>query len=207
MSKILVIKSSVSGSGSVSNRLVDGLVRRIAAEHSGSTIVERDLDREAVPHLGSVTLAGIGRGGSEGAASQQARILSDALIAELRDADIVVIGAPMYNFGIASTLKSWFDHVLRAGVTFEYGAGGPRGLIPSKPVIVVETRGGVYSEGPAAALDAQEPHLRTMLGFMGLDDVRFVRAEGLAMGEAERSIAQASLELDRVATPGFSLAA
>ena len=93
--------------------------------------------------------------------------MSDALIAELKAADLVVIGAPMYNFGMSSTLKAWFDHVLRAGVTFRYSDDGPEGLLKGKKAIVIESRAGLYSEGPAAAMDGQEPHLRTLLGFIG----------------------------------------
>ncbi len=104
---------------------------------------------------------------------RQPTALSDTLIAELQSADILVIGAPMYNFGIASTLKAWFDHVLRAGITFRYGESGPEGLLKGKRAIVIESRGGLYSEGPAQVMDAQEPHLRGMLRFMGITaDVR-----------------------------------
>ena len=88
----------------------------------------------------------------------------------------------MYNFGMSSTLKAWFDHVLRAGVTFRYTANGPEGLMTGKKAVVIESRGGFYSEGPGAAMDGQEPHIRTLLGFMGITDVTFVRAEKLAFG-------------------------
>src|SRR5262249_22918702 len=101
-------------------------------------------------------------------------------------ADVVIIGAPMYNFGIPSTLKAWFDHVLRAGVTFRYTEKGPEGLLPGKRAIVLESRGGLYSEGPAQLMDSQEPHLKTLLGFMGINDVTFIRAEKLAFGPDAR---------------------
>ena len=109
----------------------------------------------------------------------------------------------MYNFGIPSTLKAWFDHVLRAGVTFRYTEAGPEGLLKGKRAIVIESRGGFYSEGPAQAMDSQEPHLRTLLGFIGITDVTFVRAEKLAFGpEArEQAIAAARAELERLADP------
>lgn len=207
MGNILVIKSSVNGDASVSNKLIDNLVARLTAERPEFAVVEHDLDRNPIAHLRSDTLAGIGRGGPETEAAAQAREISDRLIAELHAADIVVIGAPMYNFAIPSTLKSWFDHVLRAGATFEYGAEGPKGLVGPKQVVVIETRGGVYSEGPFAAFDAQEPHLRAMLGFMGLTDVQFVHAEGLAMGEAERVIAGASERLAAIPAPEVRKAA
>src|SRR3546814_5933255 len=91
--------------------------------------------------------------------------------------------APMYNFGIASALKTWFDYILRAGVTFRYTENGPEGLLPVRKAVVIETRGGLYSEGPGVASDSQEPHLRTLLGFMGITDVTFVRAEKLGFGD------------------------
>lgn len=113
----------------------------------------------------------------------------------------VMIGAPMYNFGIPSALKSWFDHVLRAGVTFHYTAEGPVGLVTGKRAIVVETRGGLYSEGPANALDAQEPHLKALLGFIGITDVEFIRAERLAFGPEVRDGAIADAQSELAATP------
>src|SRR3712207_5341451 len=115
----------------------------------------------------------------------------------------------MYNFGIASTLKAWFDHVLRAGITFRYSEAGPEGLVRGKKAIGVERRAGFYSEGPAAAIDSQEPHLRTLLGFMGVTDVTFVRAEKLAFGPeaADAAIADAIAELESLAAEEFKLAA
>ncbi|WP_394885695.1 FMN-dependent NADH-azoreductase (plasmid) [Mesorhizobium sp. AaZ16] len=112
--------------------------------------------------------------------------LAADLIDELRAADTIVIGAPMYNFGMASTLKAWFDHVLRAGVTFRYSEAGPEGLLTGKLAIVVVTRGGLYSEGPAQVMNSQEPHLRSLLGVIGITDVTFVRAEKLAFGPKAR---------------------
>ncbi|WP_263641762.1 FMN-dependent NADH-azoreductase [Hypericibacter adhaerens] len=140
------------------------------------------------------------RGGEPANAAQKAtQALSDELIAELKAADTIIIGAPMYNFGIASTLKAWFDHVLRAGVTFRYTETGPVGLVTGKRAIVIETRGGLYSEGPAQPFDSQEPHLRTLLGFIGITDVTFVRAEKLAFGPElrEQAIGNAQAVLER----------
>jgi FMN-dependent NADH-azoreductase len=127
----------------------------------------------------------------------------------LREADLIVIGAPMYNFGMPSTLKAWFDHVLRARVTFRYTDNGPEGLLTGKRAVVIETRAGIYSEGPASGLDSQEPHIRTLLGFMGITDVRFVRVEGLAYGEeaATKALDAAVAELDEVARQPLLLAA
>jgi FMN-dependent NADH-azoreductase len=138
-----------------------------------------------------------------------ARALSDALVAELAAADILVIASPMYNFGMSSTLKAWFDHVLRAGLTFRYTPDGPEGLMKGKKAVVIESRGGFYSEGPAAAMDAQEAHIRIMLGFMGIDEVTFVRAEKLAFGPeaAEAAIAEAGEALGLFAGETLKLAA
>ena len=149
------------------------------------------------------------RGEPSTADEQKARKLSDTLIEEIREADVLVIGAPMYNFGIPSTLKAWFDHVLRAGVTFRYTSEGPEGLMKGKRAIVVEARGGLYSNGPAAGMDSQEPHLRTMLGFMGISDVRFVRAELLSRGgdSAAAAIASAEAELRNIVSEQTLLAA
>jgi FMN-dependent NADH-azoreductase len=150
--------------------------------------VTRDLGANPIPHLSFDSAAAL-RTEPASDAQTAARALSDQLVAELKAADVVVIGAPMYNFGIASTLKAWFDHVLRAGVTFRYTQAGPEGLLAGKRAIVVVTRGGLYSEGPAQAMDAQEPHLRTLLGFMGITDVAIVRAERLAFGDEARDLA------------------
>ena len=119
-------------------------------------------------------------------AQAAALALSDTLIAELKTADTIVIGAPMYNFGIPSTLKAWFDYVLRTGVTFRYTEAGPVGLLEGKRAIVIESRGGYYSEGATSALDSQEPHLKTLLSFMGIRDVTFIRAEKLGFGSEAR---------------------
>jgi len=178
---ILVVNSSATGSASVSNRLTRDFADRLQGLHPDAHITVRDIGSDPLPHLTAETVAGI-RGIPESEAEKKTAALSDALIEELQAADLIIIGAPMYNFGIPSSLKAWFDHVLRARVTFRYTENGPEGLLKGKKTIVVETRAGVYSEGPAAAMDAQEPHLRTMLGFMGLDDVTFVRVEGMAFG-------------------------
>lgn len=181
MTNILVINSSAAGSASVSTALINGFVDAARAANPDARIVTRDVGSQPLPHLSPASLGGL-RGDPSTEEEHATRAISDALIAELRAADVIVIGAPMYNFGISSTLKSWFDHVLRAGETFRYTETGPEGLLKGKRAIVVETRGGAYSEGAAVAFDAQEPHLRTMLGFIGVTDVTFVRAERLAMG-------------------------
>jgi FMN-dependent NADH-azoreductase len=186
MSTVLVLASSALGEASVSNRLVREAVARLRAQDPGVRIVTRDLGANPVPHLGGDAAAVIGGAEPVNAAQAAARALSDELIAEVKAADTIVIVAPMYNFGIASTLKSWFDHVLRAGVTFRYAESGPAGLLDGKRAIVVESRGGLFSEGPAQAFDFQEPYIRHLLGFIGITDVTFVRAEKLAFGPESR---------------------
>ncbi|MBK0399706.1 FMN-dependent NADH-azoreductase [Limibaculum sp. M0105] len=182
MSTVLVVNSSALGDASVSNRLIREAVDDLRLLAPELDVITRDVGANPVPHL---TLDGATALRSEpaNAAQAAARALSDELIGEVEAADTLVIGAPMYNFGIPSTLKAWFDHILRAGVTFRYTEAGPEGLLRGKRAIVVLTRGGLYSEGPAQAMDAQEPHLRTLLGFVGITDVTFVRAEKLAMGD------------------------
>ncbi|HEV2555013.1 MAG TPA: FMN-dependent NADH-azoreductase [Bosea sp. (in: a-proteobacteria)] len=201
MSHLLVINSSAAGAASVSKQLIDETVARLRAAKPSLVVVERDLGADPVPHLTTDSTAAIRGAEPANDAQRAAKALSDALVAELKAADTVIIGAPMYNFGIPSTLKSWFDHVLRAGVTFKYGETGPVGLLEGKRAIVVESRGGIYSSGPTQSLDSQEPHLRTMLGFIGISDVTFVRAEKLGYGpEArEQAINDAKAELARVA--------
>lgn len=188
MHNILVINSSPTGADSVSRRLVDEAVRVLVAEIPDAQTVWRDLAAQPVPHLTTATLGGLG--GLPATAEEMAtRDLSDRLIAELRAADTVVIGAPMHNFGLPTVLRSWFDHVLRAGETFRYTEAGAEGLLPGKRVIVVESSGGLYSEGPGRESDFQEPYLRQLLAFIGLTDVTFVRAERTGFGPQVRDAA------------------
>jgi FMN-dependent NADH-azoreductase len=208
MTNVLIIDSAATGDASVSRRLT-GELGAILRGRGPVRIVRRDVGTAPVPHLTAETTPAIRGAEAETGAARDALALSDALIAELKAADLIVIGAPMYNFGIASTLKSWFDHVLRAGLTFRYSAAGPEGLLKGRKAIVVESRGGLYSTGPGAAMDSQEPHLRTLLGFMGIDDVTFVRAEKLAFGPdaAAASIADAIDQLRSLAAEELPLAA
>jgi FMN-dependent NADH-azoreductase len=188
MSTILVLNSSVSSHTSVSRILVEEAVSSLLEAEPGATVVHRDLGAAPIPHLTTTNLAGV-RGVPTTDAELAARALSDQLIAELRTADTIVIGAPMYNFSIPTGLRAWFDYVLRAGETFSYSEAGPRGLLGGKRVIVIESRGGLYSEGPAQAIDFQEPYLRHLIGFMGLADVAFIRAERIGFGPDAREAA------------------
>jgi FMN-dependent NADH-azoreductase len=209
MTNVLVLTSSALGAASVSNQLAEEAVARLAARDPKLTIVRRDLGQSPIPHLDADSATALRGAEPANAAQRQAQALSDALIAELQAADVIVIGAPMYNFGIASTLKAWFDYVLRAGLTFRYSESGPEGLMKGKRAIVVESRGGLYSSGPAQPMDSQEPHLRTLLGFIGITDVVFVRAEKLAFGpEArEQAIDAARREFERAIGSEFMRAA
>lgn len=201
MSNILVLNSSVSGEASVSRLLVADAVTELTQRDPSAKLVFRDLAANPVPHLTPETVAGV-RSQATTPAEQLARALSDELIAELRAADTIVIGAPMYNFSIPTTLRSWFDHVLRAGETFSYSEAGPKGLLSGKKVIVVEARGGLYSEGPAQATDFQEPYLRQLLGFIGLaDDLTFIRAEKIGYGPDARDQALADSRAELAKLP------
>ena len=200
MTNVLILDSAATGEASVSHRLT-GIAEQALEGREAVRIVRRDIGAEPIPHLTPATTAAIRGAEPDSDAARAALALSDALIDELREADLVVIGAPMYNFGMPSTLKAWFDHVLRARITFRYTESGPEGLLKGKKAIVVETRAGLYSEGPSAAMDSQEPHLRTLLGFIGIEEVTFVRAEKLAFGPeaAEASISAAAAELQELA--------
>lgn len=189
MSTVLALTSSALGSQSVSTRLVGHALDRIRESEPGAYILVRDLGSDHIPHLDDEVVAAL-RGGATGTAGHaRALALSEALLAELKAADVLVIGSPMYNFGISTTLKSWFDYVLRAGITFRYSEAGPEGLLSGKRAVVIVSRGGLYSEGPGTAMDFQEPHLDALLRFMGIDDISFVRAERLGFGPDARAAA------------------
>jgi FMN-dependent NADH-azoreductase len=185
MSTALVITSSALGEASVSSQLVAETVASLRSHDPGLRVIGRDLGRNPIPHLDFDSATAL-RGEPVNEAQAAARSLSDGLVAELKAADTLIIGAPMYNFGMPSTLKAWFDHVLRAGITFRYSENGPEGLLKGKRAMVIESRGGLYSEGPAQQMDSQEPHLRNLLGFIGITDVIFLRAEKLAFGPEAR---------------------
>lgn len=171
-------------------------------------IVRRDVGQAPIPHLTAETVAGV-RGTPQTESEQLARQLSDELIAEVRAADTLIIGAPMYNFGVPTGLRAWFDYVLRPGETFSYSEAGPQGLLAGKRAVVVESRGGLYSEGPAKAVDFQEPYLRQLLGFIGVTDVTFIHAEKIGFGAQARDVAigTAKMQLTALARQGGVLTA
>jgi FMN-dependent NADH-azoreductase len=186
MSKVLVLNSSALGGASVSSQLVQDVLAELRARDPRLIVTVRDLGANPIPHLNSDSATALRGAAPRNEAQATAQELSDTLIAELKAADTIVIGAPMYNFGIPSTLKAWFDYVLRAGITFRYTEAGPVGLLEGKRAIVIESRGGYYSEGATKVLDSQEPHLKTLLGFVGIKDTTFIRVEKLAFGPEAR---------------------
>ena len=184
MANVLYINSSVRNAGSLSRQLSSEFVAKWKSANPADTVVERDLASNPVPHL-TEQMMGAFFTPAEARNAEQAHVVkvSDSLVDELLAADVIVIGAPMYNFSVPSSLKAWIDHVARVGRTFQYGANGPEGLLKGKKVYVFTASGGVYSEGAAVAFDHLTTFLRTVLGFIGLTDVQFIRAEGVAMGE------------------------
>jgi FMN-dependent NADH-azoreductase len=197
MTTILQINSSIHGDDAQSSRLASEFVAALggslerpgSASPTRSPLIVRDLSTTPVPHLTAERLTALSTAAAERTLDQQ-RIVSesDELIDELKRADVIVIGLPMYNFGVPSTLKAYFDHVARAGVTFRYTAEGPVGLLTGKKAYVFATRGGRYA---GTAADLQTAYVRQFLGFVGIPDVEFVYAEGLALGADERSAAVA----------------
>ena len=192
MTTILHIDSSILGGHSVSCALTADIVARQQALHPGAQVVRRDLVVDAAMHLSDAHLAAFQGGEVGSAALGQDLATGSAYLDELFAADIIVIGAPMYNFSIPSQLKGWIDRVSVAGRTFKYGANGPEGLVTGKKVFVASARGGVYSgSSPVAGLDHQETYLLGVLAFIGLTDVTIIRAEGLALGEESKTAAVA----------------
>jgi FMN-dependent NADH-azoreductase len=195
--KILQIKSSVFNGNGQSSHLADEFVARLREQHPETRLTHRDLVADPVPHLDGARAGAFFAKPEERSAEQRAVIAySDALIDELRRADVLVLGLPMYNFGVPSQLKAWFDHIARAGVTFKYTEKGAVGLLTGKKAYVFATRGGVYGEH-----DAQTEFVRQFLGFIGIANVEFVYAEGLAISPESRnnSLAAAQARSRRLA--------
>jgi FMN-dependent NADH-azoreductase len=192
MKTLLHLKSSLFSDSGQSSALAARLVAQWRRDHPGGRVIERDLAAHPVPHLTAERFAAFTARPEARTPEQQAVAgFSDALIAELRAADTIVLGLPMYNFGIPSTLKAYFDHVARAGETFRYTEKGPVGLLTGKRAVVIATRGGLYAGTPR---DTQTPFVRDFLAFLGIEDVEFVYAEGLALGEQPRAKAIATAQ-------------
>jgi FMN-dependent NADH-azoreductase len=196
---ILQVNSSArsyqNNSGSHSTRLANELSAALLAQHPGAQLSLHDLARDPHPVLDEAALGALFTPAEQRSPEQAARVaLDDALIAQVQAADVLVLGVPMYNFGISAQLKNWIDAIARAKVTFEYTANGPVGKLTGKTVYLVLTRGGIYRDLPH---DSQVPYLRSVLGFLGMTDLRLVYAEGLAMGpEAEtQALAEARAQI------------
>ena len=201
MTTILKINSSLYSQDGQSSQLADRFIDALRERAPGAHVIERDLAREPVPHLDAARFQAFLAPPAQRTPAQQAIAAeSDALIDELRRADVIVLGLPMYNFGVSSQLKAYFDHVARAGVTFKYTEQGAVGLLTGKKAYVFATRGGRYVGTPA---DTQTAYVRQFLGFLGISDVEFTYAEGLALGAQARdaSLAQARTAVQNLAPP------
>jgi len=188
--KLLHIDSSALGANSVSRELTRRIVAQWKAAHPQATTDYLDLAKDAPNHLSMDSLGFRSGPNATGQSDIQRREneISERLVTQFLAADVIVIGAPMYNFSVPSQLKAWIDRIAQPGRTFTYTEKGPKGLATGKTVIVASSRGGVYSTNPAlVGLDHQESYLKAVLGFVGITDVRFVRAEGVAMGDAAKA--------------------
>jgi FMN-dependent NADH-azoreductase len=188
---ILQINSSIRAENAYSSRLADSLVAGLRQQASVAQLIVRDLAKNPHPLLDEAALIALSTSVEQRSPAQAQRVaLDDALIAEIQQADILVLTAPMYNFGIPAQLKAWIDAIARARVTFQYTANGVEGLLKNKQVYVLQTSGGKHS---GTETDSQSSYLRTILGFLGMTDVTFIYAEGLAMGgDAEQLALQAA---------------
>jgi len=190
MKRILHIDSSLFSGDGVSSTLAGDYVSRLLERDPQWQVTHRDLGRDPIAHLDATRLTAIMTPEADRSAAQRTIAEeADTLIREVQEADLLVLGVPMYNFAIPSVLKSWFDHIARAGVTFRYTAEGSVGLLEGKRAVVLASRGGLHLGQPT---DTQTDYLATMLGFLGIDDVEFVYAEGLNLGDDAREQALAS---------------
>ena len=196
--KILQINSSARSAGANSTRLADAITARLKAANPAAVVELRDLAANPHPVLDEAAIGALFTPAEQRTPEQAARVaLDDALIAQLQSADAIVLGVPMYNFGVPVQLKTWIDAIARAGVTFRYTENGPEGLVKGKKVYVALARGGIYRDTPA---DSQVPYLKGVLGFLGMTDVEFIYAEGLAMGpeSADKAFAAAEAAIGAV---------
>jgi FMN-dependent NADH-azoreductase len=175
--KLLHLDASALGSHSVSRGLTAAIASELTRSNPGTDVIYHDLVANPLPHWTPVADA-----------NDPAAVLGSQMLEEFLAADVVVIGAPMYNFSVPSQLKAWIDRISIAGKTFQYTANGPEGLAGGKRVIIASSRGGIYTEGSAAqAFDFQETYLRAVFGFLGVTDIEFVRAEGVAISDDHKA--------------------
>ncbi|MEX2353515.1 MAG: NAD(P)H-dependent oxidoreductase [Gammaproteobacteria bacterium] len=195
MTTLLQLNTSLFGESGQSSRLADEFVAKWKDSQPDARIIRRDFAVDPIPHLTAERINAIAVPATQ-RNPVQARdaAIADELIMELSAADVLVIGTPMYNFGVPTTLKAWFDHVARAGTTFRYSANGPEGLMKNKKAYLFMTRGGKYA---GTESDLQTPYIRQFLGFIGITDIEFIYAEGLAMGNdvGQKALAAANARI------------
>jgi FMN-dependent NADH-azoreductase len=199
MTTLLQINASIHSSGGASTQLATQFVQSFKDRHPHARLLRRDLAQDIVPHLSAERFAAFLSQHGERTAEQQSVVdYSDTLIAELQQADVIVLGLPMYNFGVPSQLKAYFDHIARAGVTFRYTPQGPVGLLTGKKAYVFAARGGLYA---GTGLDTQTSYVRDFLRFIGVEQVEFVYAEGLALSADSKAaaLARASEQIEGLA--------
>lgn len=206
MKQLLLINASPRGAQSVSRKLSSHLVERLRATEGPLEVRERDLNQSELPHLNQDIINAFYTPADKRSEAQRSLLrVSDSLVDELSSADIVVIAAPVWNFSLPAPVKAWVDLVARVGRTFAYTAEGPHGLLKSRPVYVIKSSGGVFSQGPGMAMDFYEPYLKAVLGFMGLTDLTFIRAEGLSLaGQAETRIEDARKQIEAALHPALA---
>jgi FMN-dependent NADH-azoreductase len=193
---ILHITSSSRGAASYSSRVAANVIAEITGRTHGATVKVRDLAHDPLPHIDDDFVVATRSPAGPQTDKQRGQLaLSNALVDELFAADVIVIAVPMINFTIPSNLKSWIDHIARAGRTFSYSEAGPKGLVTDKQVIIVPARGGIYAAGNA--MDFQVPYLKSVLGFLGMTDVQVVEVEGVAYGPeaAEKAVEAANAKI------------
>jgi FMN-dependent NADH-azoreductase len=180
MKQILIVESSPRGTESASRQLTKKLTERLKQLYPEANFLKHDLAKDPLPHLDYQTVKAIfTKDRAEAESLKEALRLSDQLTEEVLSSDLLVIGSPMWNFGLPSSLKAWIDHIVRPGKTFRYTGNGAEGLALEKKAILVLASGGVFSEGPWKSWDTVEPYLRLILGFIGITDVQTIRAEGM----------------------------
>ncbi|WP_336025991.1 FMN-dependent NADH-azoreductase [Acinetobacter pittii] len=188
--KLLQIDTSILGEQSVSRQLTSSVIGKLSATYPDAEIIHHDFALEPIPHLSDAEFLAWQGVEPNNETAQQRVARNTQYLDEFLSSDIVVIGAPMYNFSFPSQLKAWLDRLSVAGKTFRYTENGPQGLVEGKRVIIASSRGGVYSEGsPAEALDYQETYIKAFFNFIGVTDITFVRAEGIAFGPEARQAA------------------
>lgn len=200
--KLLHVDASILGDQSASRQLSTAIVRRLTAVNLDSEVIRYDLAAEPIGHLTGAELLALRGADPEDAATRESAARNAEALDDFLAADVIVIGAPMYNFSLPSQLKAWLDRLAVAGKTFRYTTGGAEGLAIGKRVVVASSRGNFYSEGrPAAVLDHQESYLKGFFAFLGITDITFIRAEGLGLGPESRkaAIAAAAAEIERLA--------